>query len=318
MSENVLFVDDEEYVLKAVERVCADDDGIRVLTAGSAAEALRILEDTEIAVLVSDHRMPGTTGTDLLKQAMLVSADTVKILMTGYADLPTAIEAINRCEVFRFVVKPWDNDALLETLHEGINRYRLTLSSHREDEAVLRSLGQTIELKDHYTKGHCDRVARYALMIAEGLELGPERRETIKQGSWLHDCGKIGVPEAVLNFEGTLDARDFETIKQHPLWGAEVARQAQLPQGVIDIILYHHERFDGQGYPEGRAGEAIPLLARIVAVADTYDALTSDRPYQKALDLEKACEVMGELTGSHLDPDLVAIFLRKLTAIDGK
>ncbi|HEY6837650.1 MAG TPA: HD domain-containing phosphohydrolase [Geobacteraceae bacterium] len=318
MSDNVLFVDDEEYVLKALQRVCADDDSIRAVTASSAAEALRIMENMEIAVLVSDHRMPGTTGTDLLKQAKHISRDTVKILMTGYADLPTAIDAINSCEVFRFIVKPWNNEALLETVHEGINRYRLTQSLRREDEAVFRSLGQTIELKDRYTKGHCDRVASYALMIAEGLNLAEEFQESIKQGSWLHDCGKIGIPEAVLNFEGTLNEREFETIRKHPIWGAEVARQADLPKEVINIILYHHERFDGQGYPHGLAGEAIPLEARIVAVADTYDALTSDRPYHKAFHWQKALGILEEIKGRCLDPALVEIFLAKVNALTEK
>jgi putative nucleotidyltransferase with HDIG domain len=309
MSENVLFVDDEEYILKAVERVCAEDDNIRVFMAGGAAEALEILKREEIAVLVSDHRMPTTTGTDLLKQAKFISRDTVKILMTGYADLPTAIEAINSCDVFRFIVKPWDNDALLETVHEGINRYRLVQSLRREDEAVFRSLGQTIELKDRYTKGHCDRVAGYALKIAAGLNLPEEMQEAIKQGSWLHDCGKIGIPEAMLNFEGALSARDFEVIRQHPLWGAEVARQAELPATVVNIILYHHERFNGEGYPQGLAGTAIPLEARIVAVADTYDALTSDRPYHKAFRQPKALGIMAGLKGNSLDPELVDLFL---------
>jgi putative nucleotidyltransferase with HDIG domain len=316
MSETVLFVDDEEYVLSALERVFADDEEIRAVMARSAAEAIQILKGEEIAVLVSDHRMPATTGTDLLKQARVISRDTVKILMTGYADLPTAIEAINSCEVFRFIVKPWDNDALLETVHEGINRYRLMQSLRREDEAVFRSLGQTIELKDRYTKGHCDRVAGYALMIAEGLNLAEEMQEAIKQGSWLHDCGKIGIPEAVLNFEGALNEREFETIRKHPLWGAEVARQAELPTDVINIILYHHERFDGQGYPQGLAGTAIPLEARIVAVADTYDALTSDRPYHKAFHRQKALDILEQLKGNCLDPELVDAFLGRITAME--
>jgi putative nucleotidyltransferase with HDIG domain len=315
MADNVLFVDDEEYVLKALARVCADDESITALTTKSAAEAVEVLKANEIAVLVTDHRMPGTTGTELLKEAKLLSPDTVKILMTGYADLPTAIEAINRCEVFRYVAKPWDNDALLVTLHEGINRYRLALSLRREDEAVFRSLGQTIELKDRYTKGHCDRVAGYALMIAEGLDLAEEMREAIKQGSWLHDCGKIGVPETVLNFEGVLNEREFETIRKHPLWGAEVARQAGLPAAVINVILHHHERFDGQGYPKGLAGTDIPLEARIVAVADVYDALTSDRPYHKAFNGEKALVIVQELKGNCLDPQLVDIFLGKISAM---
>ncbi len=317
MNESVLFVDDEEYVLSALARVCSEDDHIRAITAKSAAEALQILEQEEIAVLVSDHRMPLVTGTELMKQVRLVSPYTVKILMTGYADLPTAIEAINICEVFRFIVKPWDNSALLETLREGLNRYRLLQAMRREDEAVFRSLGQTIELKDRYTKGHCDRVAHYADLIARELGLPEDLREAIKQGSWLHDCGKIGIPESVLNFEGTLSSLEFETIRKHPLWGAEVARKAELPDAVINIILYHHERFDGKGYPEGLAGSDIPLEARVVSVADTYDALTSDRPYHKAFHPQKAFDLMTDLKGSCFDPKLVDLFIRKIQQTEG-
>lgn len=315
MSENVLFVDDEEYILTALERVCADAEDIRALTASSAEEALQILRDEDIAVLVTDHRMPVTTGTDLLKLAKAISRQTVKILMTGYADLPTAIEAINSCEVFRFIVKPWDNDGLLDTVREGVSRYRLMQSLRREDEAVFRSLGQTIELKDRYTKGHCDRVARYALMIAEALKLPEEEQDSIKQGSWLHDCGKIGIPESILNFEGELSALEFETIRKHPLWGSEVAHQAELPTAVINIILHHHERFDGSGYPHGLKGANIPIEARIVAVADTYDALTSDRPYHKAFQQQKALGILEGLKGSSLDAKLVDLFVYRIATM---
>ncbi len=312
MAVNVLFVDDEEYILKSLERACSDDDAIRPLMAGSAAMAMEILQKEEIAVIVSDHRMPSTTGTDLLRVARTISPDTVKILMTGYTDLPTVIEAINSCEVFRFIVKPWDNVGLLETIHEGINRYRMVQSLRRVDESVLRSLGQTIELKDRYTKGHCDRVASYALMIARSLKLPEDMVETIKHGSWLHDCGKIGIPESMLNFKGVLSPRDFEVIRKHPHWGAEVARKAELPKTVINIILHHHERFDGSGYPEGLAGEAIPLEARIVAVADTFDALTSNRPYHKAFNRPKALGILEQLKGCSLDPALVDLFLQRI------
>jgi putative nucleotidyltransferase with HDIG domain len=156
-------------------------------------------------------------------------------------------------------------------------------------------------------------VAAFALKIAEALRLPEGTRRAIKHGSWLHDCGKIGVPEAILNFPGKLSAADFEVVKKHPEWGAEVGRQANLPEEVINIILYHHERFDGRGYPTGAKGTEIPLEARIVAVADVFDAMSTDRPYAKGYDRSEAMRVMGVLRGAALDPQLVDLFLAGLT-----
>jgi putative two-component system response regulator len=287
-------------------RAFADED-FRVLTAASAEEALQIVMDEEVAVLVADNLMPGTRGIDLLETVKRVSPDTVKIMMTGYADLPTAIEAINIGEVFRFVVKPWQNDDLIKLVADALGRYRIVKSLRRGDEAVIHSIAQTIELKDPCTRGHCNRVAQYALQIAEELHLSEQAKREIRHGGWLHDCGKIGVPESVLNFAGHLNSREFATIREHPLWGAQVAREAQLSQGIINIILHHHERYDGQGYPNGLRGRDIPLEARIVAVADVYDTLTSDRPYQKAHDWRSAFAIISELSGTQLDPELVTI-----------
>ncbi|MGB9082812.1 MAG: HD domain-containing phosphohydrolase, partial [Desulfuromonadaceae bacterium] len=127
--------------------------------------------------------------------------------------------------------------------------------------------------------------------------------------SWLHDCGKIGVPEAVLNFPGCLTEEEFETVMQHPRWGSEVARQARMPDTVINIILHHHERFAGKGYPSGLIGEHIPIEARIVSIADVFDALYSDRPYRKAFDFDQAIRIMHEISETHFDPQLMELFL---------
>ncbi|BBA70594.1 HD-GYP domain-containing protein [Geobacter sulfurreducens] len=311
MSTKVLFVDDEEHILNSLERLFADT-GMHILRAGSAVEALPLFELHEIAVVVADNMMPGMRGVELFCRLKDIAPKTVKILMTAYADLPTALEAINRGEVYRFVVKPWDNEELTAIVGQSVHRY-LTLSAlAREDEAVLQGLAQTIELKDPYTRGHCARVSSYALMIAEELLLSSQMRKDIRYGSWLHDCGKIGVPETILNFSGPVAAHEFDTIKKHPIWGAEVARQAQLPPTVVDIVLYHHERFDGDGYPQGLAGEEIPLAARIVSVADVYDALTTERPYRRAYTWQKGIDILLSMRGNNLDPALVDCFVAAL------
>jgi putative nucleotidyltransferase with HDIG domain len=307
MHENVLFVDDEKNILNSLERLFSDSD-LTVLKANSAREALQLIGEREIAVLVSDNRMPGMSGIELLTCLKELSPETVKILMTGHADLSTALEAINIGEVFRFIVKPWENETLIQTVLEGLNQYRLVQSLRNSDEATLLSLAQTIELKDPYTRGHCDRVAGFALIIADQLSMAEETKQHIKYGSWLHDCGKIGVPDAVLNFTGKLKESEYTTIKQHPVWGARVARQARLAQPVINIILFHHERYDGEGYPHGLRGNTIPIEARIVSIADIYDALTSKRSYREALPWEEALGLMDAMSGNYLDPELMEKF----------
>jgi len=308
MTETILFVDDEENILNSVVRTFVDSD-FTILTAPDAAQALDLLKNRTIAVLVTDNMMPGMSGMDLLELTRTVSPDTVKIMMTAYTDLPTVIEAINRVEVFRFIVKPWDNQQLLTTVSEGVNRYRLLDSLRHESDAVLYALAETIELKDPYTKGHCERVAHYALLIAEALDLPDTFKDDIRFGSWLHDCGKIGVPEQILNAPRSLKADEVTTVRFHPEWGAEVARKARMSQVVINIIRNHHERYSGGGYPDNLAGDAIPLEARIVAIADTYDALTSTRPYNEPRSKIAAIGILKDLSKKDLDPVLTEIFL---------
>jgi len=305
----VLFVDDEQPIRSALERMYLERDDVRCLFAASGQEALDVMEQEETWVVVSDYLMPSMRGIEFLSKVKARWPHTIRIMMTAYADLSIAVDAINKSEAFRFVTKPWNNQELMETVDEALMRYQLVQSLVNEDETVYLSLAQTVELKDPYTKGHCDRVARYAVSLAKALGLDDGLLEEIKHGSWLHDCGKIGVPERVLNFPGTLTEDDMESVMQHPRWGSEVARQARMSETVVNVILYHHERFDGAGYPSGLKGSAIPIEARIVAIADVFDALYSDRPYRKAYSLDRVLEIMQEMTVTHFDPELVRTFL---------
>lgn len=305
----VLFVDDEQSIRNAIERMYLERDDVRCLFAASGQEGLDILGREEVWVVVSDYLMPGMRGIEFLAKSKGVRPDTVRIMMTAYADLSIAIDAINKSEAYRFVTKPWNNMELMDIVDEALMRYQLIKSLASEDETLYLSLAQTVELKDPYTKGHCDRVARYAVSLAHALGLDSDVVNDIKHGSWLHDCGKIGVPEGVLNFPGRLSEDDLETVMQHPRWGSEVARQARMSETVINVILYHHERFDGGGYPSGLKGENIPIEARIVALADVFDALYTDRPYRKAYDFDRVIEIMHEMTETHFDPQLMALFI---------
>ncbi|WP_243370127.1 HD domain-containing phosphohydrolase [Geotalea sp. SG265] len=304
MAETILFVDDQKIYLDYTRELFGNR-GLAVMTAASGSEALRIVNENIIAVIVADNQMPGMNGLELLAKVKEISPHTVKVMMTGSADLATTLSAINNGEVFRFVVKPWKDAEMVKAVKDSIRRFRILQSLKREDEFVLHSLAQTIELKDACTKGHCDRVATIALQIAAKLGLSEGKQEEIKFGSWLHDCGKIGVPEAVLNAPRPLTEMEFELVKNHSVWGCTVVRKANLSETVQNVVLYHHERYDGRGYPSGLQGKEIPLEARIVAVADVFDALSVDRPYRKKLSREQIIETIDGMRNTHLDTEIV-------------
>ena len=308
----ILCVVNDATIPDTLSRLFLSHD-IQVLCAESGEEALGIVRGESVAVVVAGNLLPEMRGVELLSQIRDLSPATVRVLLAGHADLPAAIEATHRGVASRFLGEPWVEEEIVRTVEGGVRRYQVVRSLHHADEAALLWIAQEIELKDPYTRGHCDRVAASALKIAGALHLPEGTRRAIKHGSWLHDCGKIDVPEGILNYPGKLSTADFEVIKKHPGWGAEVGRQANLPEEVINIILHHHERFDGKGYPTGAKGTEIPLEARIVAVADVFDAMSGDRPYAKGYDREEAMRVMGVLRGAALDPGLVDLLLAGLT-----
>jgi putative two-component system response regulator len=306
--ETVLFVDDEKSYLAYTSGIF-ENRGLNILTASSAVEALKIVEEHSVAVVVSDNEMPGMRGIELLSRIKEISPHTVKIMMTGSADLATTLAAINSGEVFRFVLKPWKKADMLHAVKDGLRRYRVLQSIKREDEFILHSLAQTIELKDASTKGHCDRVATLALLLAQAMGVSEESQQEIRYGSWLHDCGKIGVPEAILNAPRALTEEEFHIIMKHPEWGADVVRKANLSQTVQEIVLFHHERYDGKGYPFGVDGNSIPLEAQIVSAADICDALCMDRPYRKGFTPEQLMETLTGMRGQNLAAPLVDALL---------
>ena len=310
--DSVLFVDDEQNILSAVKRLFTSDP-VSVITATSGLDGMELMKHNPVSVIISDNMMPGMNGIDFLAWTKTVSPDSVRMLMTGYADLHAAIEAINKGEVFRFITKPWDDMELRQTVLDSVDKFKIISTLKSADEAKMLSLAQTVELKDPYTRGHCERVAKYAQLLTDAMDLPEDMKKNIKYGSWLHDCGKIGVPETILNKPCALDAEQLNAIKKHARWGADVARTAQLPEPVVNIALYHHERFDGNGYPQGLSGDNIPLEARIVSIADVFDALTSDRPYHTKLTIKEALKVLKEGECAAFDPTLVGIFINILT-----
>jgi putative nucleotidyltransferase with HDIG domain len=313
VNEYILFVDDEQNILNSLERLFYDAP-FTVLTASSASEAMKLVQQNSVSVIISDNIMPGINGISFLSWAKTASPDSVRLIMTGYADMQTAIDAINRGEVYRFITKPWDPAELKGIVQDSFVKYRIIIALRAADESKLLSLAQAIELKDPYTKGHCERVAMYSTIIAEAIGIPDDMKKKIRDGSWLHDCGKIGVPEAILNKPGKLSPEQFEIVKKHSCWGAEVTRKAMLHETVINIALHHHEKYDGQGYPHGLAGDRIPVEARIVSIADAYDAITSDRPYRTKLSPERAFDYLRSEKNISFDPALVDAFISAFTA----
>lgn len=311
MKGSVLFVDDETGILNSVKRLFMNEE-MEIMVADSAFKAIDILKGSTVSVIVSDNLMPEMNGIEFLQRAKEISPESVRILMTAHADVQSSIDAINKGEIYKFILKPWDNDNLMEVISDAVKRYNAVLSMKRTDEATLLSLAQTIELKDPYTRGHCDRVAGYAIRTSEALGLPLQMQNYIKYGSWLHDCGKIGVPDAILNYNGPLSHDQMEIVKKHCIWGADVVRLAQLPDPVIGIVHYHHERYDGSGYPDGLKGEDIPIEVRIVAIADFFDAMSTDRPYRNKTPHGRIMELLTGGKGSFFDPEIVDVFSKIL------
>jgi len=273
---------------------------------------MRVIKERRIPVIVSDHHMPGISGVEFLEWAKNETRDSLRILITGSADFNVAVNSINRSEIYRFITKPWNTAELKAIVREALQRYRMITCLKSGDEATRLSLIRTIELKDPYTKGHSERVAAYALQIARAMGVSGQDEKDIRCGSLLHDCGKIGVPESILNYPGKLNDQQREIMRQHPRWSAEVAIMAGLHPTIVNIARHHHERFDGKGYPDGLSGLRIPKEARIVALADVYDALASDRPYRKRMRYLDIIRLIQSERNSAFDPELVDIFIAGL------
>jgi len=175
---------------------------------------------------------------------------------------------------------------------------------------AIRAIISALEAKDSYTHGHSLRVSQYALLIGEALKLDKKDLLNLELGALLHDIGKIGTPEHILLKPGHLTKEEFEIMKKHPVQSAEILSHIELLKEVVPIVKYHQERMDGLGYPDGLKGEHIPLLSRIVYIADAFDAMTSDRPYRKALPLEQVYDELLRCSGSQFDPHLVSLFIQ--------
>lgn len=312
----VLAVDDEENNLSLLKRTLRGS--YNVISATSGAEALEIIErqGDEISLIISDQKMPQMEGTDFLKIVSVNHPEIIKILLTGHSNFDILVDAINECHLFQYILKPFEPQDLCMTIENGIKKYELTSSRAQiiQDLSELfyktiKSIAQALDAKDPYTHGHSLRVTLYSLAIAKKLNLSDELLEEIETAGLLHDIGKIAIPEKILLKPGKLTEEEFQIIKTHPELGEKLVTNIKKLQLISNWLKSHHERYDGKGYPEGLAGEAIPISSRIIAIADTYDAMTSNRSYRNALDHETAMAEIQRCSGSQFDPKLAELFI---------
>lgn len=270
--------------------------------------ALKKAERSAYDLVLSDEHMSGMYGHQLLARMKSIQPGCVRFIMTAHGGLNTAIKAINQGEVHYFVLKPWKDEELLLAIHQALEQQSMVEKLRTSDRETVMALVDTLELKDRSTRGHYHRVAVLSLKIARQLGYSDRRCESLEYAAWLHDVGKVGIPDQVLLKHGPLTPDEEKMLRDHPQLGANLVASVDHIAPVAPIIRHHHERFDGKGYPDGLKGRMIPEEARIIAIANTYDGLLSVRRERPALSPEAA---LGEILArcqSLFDPDLVATF----------
>lgn len=321
MRHKILLVDDEEANVRLLKRVLSDEyDTVEAL---SGQEGLNLLKEHDISLIITDQRMPGMTGVQLLKESLAVRPEAMRILLTGYTDVQALIDAINSGHVYKYVPKPWDRDELKVTVKRAIETYELkqrntqlvtdltgALSQLEEVSlGTIRALADALDAKCDYTSGHSLRVSQYALLIGKNMGLTPEELRDLELGGILHDIGKIGVPESILWKPAKLSPEETAIMAEHPVKSAQIIGDLPSLQKAKRFVMHHHEFMDGSGYPDKLVGDAIPLGARIILVADAYDAMTSDRPYRNAIGHQRAIQELKKCAGRQFDPKIVDVLV---------
>ncbi len=328
----ILVVDDELGPREALRLILQDH--YEIATAQNGHQALDHLADREFDLVIMDIRMPGINGIDLLAEAKKKAPDTEVVMITAYASVETAASAL-RHGALDYLIKPFDRKLVLDVVQKGLIRRaesrkikgrleelqlvnqslrheieRASINIQRHYLETVSSLVAAIDAKDSYTKSHQERVVMFAMLLGAELGLSAGELGVLQQAAVLHDIGKIGVPEQILRKPEHLIPEEFDVIKQHPVIGAEIISPVRFLSEVVSIVLHHHERFNGGGYPDGLKGELIPLGARILAVADAVDAMLSNRPYAPAKTVAQVHEELRRCSGTQFDPQLVRAALK--------
>ena len=319
-------VDDEAANLHLLRLVLGDD--YTIFSALNGTQALAILKEQDISLIITQQRMPDLTDTQLLEQSMAYRPQAIKILLRDYAGAQNLITTMNAGNVYKYISKPWDADDLKLTVHRALEAYELkenndslfnelqkTIAQLKEFSlSTVRALADALDAKCDYTAGHSLRVSRYALGLGKAMTLPPGQLKDIELGGILHDIGKIGVPESILWKPDKLNGEELSIMFSHPVKSAQIIGELQGFDRIRLYVLHHHEFIDGSGYPDKLVGDDIPLGARIILVADAYDAMTSDRPYRQSIGHEKAMDELRKHAGQQFDSAIV----ETLPAVVGK
>jgi putative nucleotidyltransferase with HDIG domain len=334
MPDRILVVDDEEPIREIVASML-HTAGYASKQAASGMEALAILTSgEEFELMLSDLMMADLDGIGLLERTKEKYPDMPVVMVTAVHDISVALAAI-RNGAYDYLLKPFEREQLLNTVSRALENRRLkvenrtyqtnleTLVKARTDQLqaamsnlersydiTLETLGDALDLKDRETEGHSRRVTLFTIAIAQALGLPREQITVIARGAFLHDIGKIAIPDRILNKPGKLEPEEMTIMKEHAYHGYQIVKKIPFLAEAADIVYSHQERFDGTGYPRGLKGGQIPLGARIFSVADTLDAITSDRIYRPAQTLQAAKVEIEKWAGRQFDPEIVRVFLQ--------
>ena len=281
-------------------------------------EAIERIKSEHFDMLILDFMMDPIHGDEVVEEIRKFNTELYILLLTGHKDLAPPLETIKRLDIQGYCEKSDKFDQLLLLIESGIKSIEQMKTIQKINEelrdkndelekAYLDTIGilrQTVEAKDPYTRGHSDRVSEFAVLIGTKMGLDEKTIHILKIGGLFHDIGKIGIPDSILLKESKLSDDEYSQIKNHPTIGAHILGNATVFQDIIPIVKYHHERYDGRGYPSQLAGTDIPLIARITAVADAFDAMTSKRTYRDSLPIEKVKEEIERCSGTQFDPEI--------------
>ncbi len=329
-----LIVDDEARLRQVLMHLMRAD-GFRCLEAGNGVDALEMLATHEVTLVMSDLRMPKMDGMELLRQVRARYPDTAVVMITAVADVEVAVSCL-AIGAMDYLVKPFHLEEVRARVAQALEKRRLIIENRDYQErledkvaiqarrleelflASVQSLAEALEVKDPYTRGHSVRVSHYSAVIARSLDLDDEMVRQIELGGHVHDIGKIGVRESVLNKPGPLTDEEYAHIMTHPVLGWRILAPLLGDTPVaLNIVRSHHERIDGRGVPDGLGGDAIPLEARIVAAADALDAMTSGRPYRgNEMTLPGAVEELRRCVGTQFDGEVVGALARAAASGD--
>ncbi len=328
----VLIADDEPEIRNVLSDLLGEAHDCA--TVASAEEVLARLAAEEFDLVISDIMMGGMSGLEMVPRALAVAPETVVIMASGVQTIESAIEAL-RVGAFDYIMKPFDLDHVERAVRRALEHRQLRVEKRRYENfleeivrqrtaeldralysledayrTTLKALTAALETRDHETHGHSERVVSFSLRLGREMGLDSERLRSLEFGSLLHDIGKIGVPDAILKKPAALSQDEWVRMREHPLHGQKILRGIEFLDGAARVVAQHHERWDGSGYPQGLRGEEIDLNARIFAVADAFDAMTSDRVYRRGRPYEEALGELEQYAGRQFDPEVVRAFRR--------